>query len=1398
MARRKAPRASAIVVSVLVALSGLGAALWQGVPAQAAGTLALDKLVTAHATSRTTSVTSPAFTTSQAGELLVAFVSSDGPGSGSQTFSSVTGAGLTWRLRQRTNAQSGTAEIWQAVAPTVVTSATVRATHSGSYQASITVATFTGANLDVDGVTTGRSAASGAPSAALTTSRPGSWVWAVGNDYDNAIARTLGPNQTKVDEYLASSGDTLWVQRQTGLTAGAGTTVTTNDTAPTGDRWNLSVIEIPAAVNDTSAPTAPTGLAGSAAGPTRVDLSWTAATDDVGVAGYRVLRDGSQIGTTTTATSYSDPTAAASTTYSYTVRAVDAAGNVSPESDPASVTTPAPDTTPPAISAVSSGTPTQTDATITWTTDEPSTTQIAYGTSTAYGSSTTLNTAPVTSHSQTITGLSASTRYHFQVRSADASGNVAVSDDATFTTADPAPDGTPPSVSISAPANNATVAGSVDVTASASDNVGVVGVRFVLDNVNLGAEDTAAPYATAWDSTTVGDGSHTLSAIARDAAGNTATAATVTVTVHNSGSDASVVGSWGPLQAWPEVSIHAALTNTGKVLTFQGDFSQGGQQYLLDPTTGATTQVPNAAADLFCAGQAVLADGRILVVGGTSTSGGLGITTVTAFDPVTERWQTLAPMHHPRWYPTATTLADGRVLVTSGSNASSTDIVQTPEVYDPQTNTWTDLTTATRNIPYYPFVYQLPDGRVLQAGASEQGTSTIALNVATQQWSTIDSRILDGASITNYAPGKFMKAGSASDGGFSGQSTNTAFTLDMNQPNPSWQPTGSMAYPRSFVNLTNLPDGTVLATGGSTDRSGQNKATGVLPAEVWNPTSGTWTTVASMAVPRLYHSVALLLPDGRVFISGSGSDTGVPDEKSYQIYSPSYLFKGARPTITAAPSGVQYGTAAFIQTPDAADIASVSLIRTGSVTHSFDQNTRALTLPFTQTSGGLNVQMPANGNIAPPGYYMLSIVNGRGVPSVSTMVRFAAPSEDAVAPTAPTDLTASGGIGQADLSWTAGTDNLGVAKYDVYRSTTAGFVAGPSTQVAQVAGTSTTFHDSGLAANTYYYQVKSEDAAANISPASNEASAIVTSDTTAPSAPTGLVATGGAGQVALSWTAATDNVGVTRYNVIRDGVPVGTATGTTFTDSSVVAGSSYSYTVTAQDAAGNVSAPSGSATATVPSGSRPITVDKLVSAHQGTAASTVAATGVTTTGSNELLLAFLSSDGPSGAGSESFARVAGGGLTWTLRQRANAQPGTAEIWQATAPGPLSNATITATQAAGSWQSSMTVVAFLGADTAPGAVAAAGAGTGAPTGTLTTTRAGSWVWGVGTDWSRAAARTVGANQTLVDQFLAPAGDTYWLQRQNAQTPAAGSAVTINDTAPTTDRFDLALIEVLAAP
>jgi chitodextrinase len=167
----------------------------------------------------------------------------------------------------------------------------------------------------------------------------------------------------------------------------------------------------------------------------QVNLSWTSSTDDVGVAGYNVFRDGAQIGVSTTP-SYQDKNLTPDTDYIYTVSAYDASGNTSPQSPMVSIRTPfAPsDTTPPIISNVRVSYTTRISARITWTTNEPSDSQVAYGRTTAYGSKTSLNTAMVTSHSITINGLSSRTTYHFRVYSKDASANLSVSSDKWFTT----------------------------------------------------------------------------------------------------------------------------------------------------------------------------------------------------------------------------------------------------------------------------------------------------------------------------------------------------------------------------------------------------------------------------------------------------------------------------------------------------------------------------------------------------------------------------------------------------------------------------------------------------------------------------------------------------------------------------------------------------------------------------------------------------------------------------------------------------------------------------------------------------------------------------------------------------------------------------------------------------
>ena len=404
--------------------------------------------------------------------------------------------------------------------------------------------------------------------------------------------------------------------------------------------------------------------------------------------------------------------------------------------------------------------------------------------------------------------------------------------------------------------------------------------------------------------------------------------------------------------------------------------------------TNVFTSVP-APADLFCSGHAALADGRILAVGGYGQSGtNMGLSDAEIFDPTTNTWTSVPKMAYQRWYPTATTLSDGRVLVTGGWKTTPHTNAGIPEIYDPVANKWTSLTNANNPFESYPFIYMLSDGRLVHVNGTEYATVTDILNLTTQSWSVVDSNIADGGSAAMYLPDKIMKAGSASDSQFSGPSANTTYVLDMTQASPSWNQTPSMVYPRSFFNLTTLPDGTVLATGGETDKNGGNLSNAVYPAELWSPQTQTWMTMGSMHTPREYHSTAVLLPDGRVLQSGMGADFGnVPDEMTAEFYSPPYLFKGARPTITQAPAQVSYGQNFFVATPDNATIASAVLIRTGAATHFFDMNTRFVPVTFQQAAGGLTISAPANSNLAPPGYYMLFIVNANGVPSIAPFVQ---------------------------------------------------------------------------------------------------------------------------------------------------------------------------------------------------------------------------------------------------------------------------------------------------------------------------------------------------------------------------------------------------------------------------
>ena len=315
----------------------------------------------------------------------------------------------------------------------------------------------------------------------------------------------------------------------------------------------------------------------------------------------------------------------------------------------------------------------------------------------------------------------------------------------------------------------------------------------------------------------------------------------------------------------------------------------------------------------------------------------------------------------------------------------------------------------------YPFTYVRPNGTVAVTGASEEPSALMIYDPTTQTWTTSDPNVVDGGSSAMYDTGKVIKAGSSygnSAVGNTAPSAATAYITDLSQATPTWTQTGSMANPRSYLNLTPLPDGTVLATGGGTTKDGSNLSDGVLPAEDWNPATGQWTTWASMAVPRLYHSIALLMPDGTVFVAGTGDNQrrrwASQTSRTPRSSRPRTCSTGpGRPSPAARP---WFSTAATSRsarrTPPRS--ASVSLIRNAAVTHSFDESTRRVSLSFTASNGTLNVQAPANGGDAPPGNYMLFIVNSNGVPSVASWVHLPAPyAEDGTPPSAPSGLTAT-------------------------------------------------------------------------------------------------------------------------------------------------------------------------------------------------------------------------------------------------------------------------------------------------------------------------------------------------------------------------------------------------------
>ena len=489
--------------------------------------------------------------------------------------------------------------------------------------------------------------------------------------------------------------------------------------------------------------------------------------------------------------------------------------------------------------------------------------------------------------------------------------------------------------------------------------------------VTLTADPSAGSTFTGWSGACTGSGTCEVTL---------SEARTVTSGFSLSGSSPLArVGRWEPQFSTPIIALHMHMLKTGRVLMW----GHTGEAVLWDPENGGFTPITKPY-ELFCSGHTILPDGRLLVAGG-HIANNVGLPSAAIYDPTGDSWSTVAPMARGRWYPSVTTLPNGEAVTISGADESGSDVA-TPEIWTE--SGWRPLTGATLTLVYYPRMFVAPNGRLFLAGPSQK-TRYLDLS-GTGRWTIVASRKVvsrNYGSAVMYAPGRILYTG----GGIPPVRSTEA--IDLNQGSPSWKLMAPMAFARRHHNATLLADGKVLVTHGTSGDGFNDPTAGVREAELWNPVTNTWETMASESSIRVYHSTALLLPDGRVLSSGSGDGSGSPNNFSAQVFTPPYLFDpdgslAARPEIASAPASVSYGQQFQVESPDAESVERGTLIRLSSVTHSMNETQQAYPVSFTHAGGTtLTANGPPNANLAPPGPYMLFLLNQRGVPSKARVVR---------------------------------------------------------------------------------------------------------------------------------------------------------------------------------------------------------------------------------------------------------------------------------------------------------------------------------------------------------------------------------------------------------------------------
>jgi FtsP/CotA-like multicopper oxidase with cupredoxin domain len=447
-------------------------------------------------------------------------------------------------------------------------------------------------------------------------------------------------------------------------------------------------------------------------------------------------------------------------------------------------------------------------------------------------------------------------------------------------------------------------------------------------------------------------------------------------------------GVWELLPCDSKVlAVHAVLMHTGRVLFFAGSgnnvprFNARDVRSVVWDYQAGTFHEPSTPFDVFCAGQTVLPDGKVLVAGGTKQYDPfLGLQSSWLFDPVLEEWIRIGDMKFGRWYPSLVTLGDGRALAVSGISEAS-------EIYSP-TAGWSTLPHGT-DLPLYPHLLVMADGRVFFTGG-QLGTAVLdarAIDPLTAHETIVPGLRSQGnrdEAFSVLLPPAQDQRVMVLGGGGPVSATNHTDIVDLKAAAPTYIAGPNLAHARGLHNCVILPNRTVLVSGGGLH--GETRADAVHNAELYNTATNTFHPAGTQLVARLYHSVALLLPDGRVVTAGSNPDRG-DDELRLELYHPPYLFRGPRPFIQSCPSEWNYGTEVPIHSPQAVEIKWAHLIRPMAVTHSDDASQRLIDLPIRERDVcHLHVWVTENPNLAPPGWYLLFLCDHAGIPSTAKWI----------------------------------------------------------------------------------------------------------------------------------------------------------------------------------------------------------------------------------------------------------------------------------------------------------------------------------------------------------------------------------------------------------------------------